>query len=74
MAVLAINSGVGIAILPPHLKYFYNCPNVVTLPIEGDDAKITMVVAWQRNSGNPDVQRFLSLHSLSENIFFTLYE
>lgn len=74
MAVLAINSGVGIAILPPHLKYFYNCPNVVTLPIDGDDAKITMVVAWQRNSGNPDVQRFLSLNSLSENIFFTLYE
>lgn len=74
MAVLAINSGVGIAILPPHLKYFYNCPNVVTLPIEGDDAKITMVVAWQRNSGNPDVQRFLNLNSLSENIYFNLYE
>ncbi len=74
MAVLAINSGVGIAILPPHLKYFYNCPNVATLPIDGDDAKITMVVAWQRNSGNPDVQRFLSLNSLSENIYFNLYE
>ncbi|MBE7017058.1 MAG: LysR family transcriptional regulator [Ruminococcaceae bacterium] len=74
MAVLAINSGVGISILPPHLKYFYNCPNVVTLPIDGDDAKITMVVAWQRNTGNPDVQRFLSLNSLSENIYFNLYE
>lgn len=74
MAVLAINSGVGISILPPHLKNFYNCPNVVTLPIEGDDAKITMVVAWQRNTGNPDVQRFLSLNSLSENKFFSLYD
>ena len=74
MAVLAINSGVGISILPPHLKYFYNCPNVVTLPIDGDDAKITMVVAWQRNTGNPDVQRFLSLNSLSDNIYFNLYD
>ncbi len=74
MAVLAINSGVGISILPPHLKYFYNCPNVVTLPIDGDDAKITMVVAWQRNTGNPDVQRFLSLNSLSDKIYFNLYD
>ena len=74
MAVLAINSGVGIAILPPHLKNFYNCPNVVALPIEGDDAKITMVVAWQRNTGNPDVPHFLKLNSLTENKFFSLYE
>lgn len=74
MAVLAINSGVGVAILPPHLKNFYNCPNVVTLPIEGDDAKISMVVAWQRNTGNADVPRFLSLSSLHENRFFNLYK
>lgn len=74
MAVLAINSGVGIAILPPNLKDFYNCPNVVTLPIDGDDAKITMVVAWQRNTGNPDVQRFLNLNSLIDNKYFSLYE
>jgi len=74
MAVLAINSGVGIAILPPHLKNFYNCPNVVTLPINGDDARITMVVAWQRSSGNPDVPRFLALNSLAENKFFSLYK
>ena len=73
MAVLAINSGVGIAILPPHLKSFYNCPNVVGLPIDGDDAKITMVVAWQRNSSNPDVQHFLKLNSMSENEYFKLY-
>jgi len=74
MAVLAINSGVGIAILPPHLKSFYNCPNVVGLPIDGDDAKITMVVAWQRNSNNPDVQHFLKLSSMSENEYFDLYK
>lgn len=73
MAVLAINSGVGIAILPPHLKSFYNCPNVVGLPIEGDDARITMVVAWQRNTNNPEVQRFLKLNAMYDNEYFNLY-
>ncbi len=73
MAVLAINSGVGVAILPPHLKSFYNCPNVVGLPIEGDDAKITMVVAWQRNTNNPEVQRFLKLNAMYDNEYFNLY-
>jgi len=69
MAFLAVNSGVGVAILPPHLQSFYNCPNVVGLPIKGDDAIIEMVVAWQRNSTNRDVERFLKLNTLNEISF-----
>ena len=66
MAFLAVNAGVGVAILPPQLKDFYNCPNVVGIPIEGDDATISQVVAWKSHSDNPDVENFLCLTSLTE--------
>lgn len=66
MAFLAVNSGVGIAILPPQLQRFYNCPNVVGFPIDGNDAIIELVVAWTHNSTNQDAERFLRLNSLSE--------
>ncbi len=64
--LLAVNSGVGIAILPPQLIGFYNCPNVVTLPIEGSDAVIKSVVAWNKNGGNPEVQKFIGLSELAK--------
>ncbi len=66
MAFLAVNAGVGVAILPPQLKDFYDCPNVVGLPIEGADATIYQVVAWKTYSDNPDVDNFLRLNSLTE--------
>lgn len=62
---LAVNSSIGMAILPPALKYSYNYPNVVSMPIEGDDAIINSVVAWYKSCGNPDAQRFLKLNALS---------
>ena len=64
MALLAVNTGVGVAILPPQLKDFYNCPNVVGIPIEGEDATIYQVIAWNTHSDNPDVENFLHLNSL----------
>jgi len=66
MALLAVNAGVGIAILPPQLKDFYNCPNVVGIPIEGDDATIHQVIAWNTHSDNPDVYNFMHLNVLGE--------
>lgn len=66
MAFLAVNANIGVSILPPQLQSFYNCPNVVGLPIEGDDAVISQVVAWQTDTGNPDVLRFLQLNSFAE--------
>ena len=66
MAFLAVNAGVGVAILPPQLKNFYYCPNVVGLPIEGEDATIYQVVAWKTYSENPDVENFIRLNSLTE--------
>ena len=62
--LLAVNSGVGISILPDTLIDFYNCPNVVTFPIEGSDALVGSIVAWNRSGGNPEVSRFLALSRL----------
>ena len=63
--LLAVNSGIGMAILPPALKYFYDFPNVVSMPIAGDDAVISSVVAWRRGRNNPDAQKFLQLKALT---------
>ncbi len=64
--LLAVNSGIGMAILPPALKYFYNFPNVVSMMIDGNDAAIHSVVAWHKNRENPDAQKFLELHALKK--------
>lgn len=63
--LMAVNSGVGIAILPPQLKSYYNFQNIVAMPIEGNDAKVNYVVAWNRNGGNPEVAKFLGVSALS---------
>ena len=63
--LIAVNCGVGIAILPPQLKNLYNLPNIVALPIDGSDAVINYVVAWNRGSGNPEVQKFLGVGKLA---------
>jgi len=63
--LLAVNSGIGIAILPPQLKYCYNFPNVVSMPIEGEDAEISSVVARNKNRENPEAFRFLQLKALT---------
>lgn len=63
--LLAVNSGVGMSILPPQLKGLYNLPNVVALPIEGNDATLRSVVAWNKNGGNPEVQKFLGVSHLA---------
>jgi len=64
--LLAVNSGVGIAVLPERLQDYFQFPNVVALPIEGEDAKITSVVAWNKTNGNPDIRKFVELEALKK--------
>ena len=47
--VLSVNAGIGVAILPGELGLLYQRPNVITFPIDGDDAEITIVFAWKRD-------------------------
>lgn len=46
-AVLGVNAGIGIAILPGGLKRLYQYPSVVTLPIQGNNTLINYVLAWK---------------------------
>ena len=46
-AIISVNAGIGIAILPWALYRLYLLPDVVTLPIHGDDANIDNVFAWK---------------------------
>jgi len=66
-ALLAVNSGIGMTILPPQLKYFFKLPNVTSLPIDGDDAIFETVVAWHKNKVNPAARNFLKLSAMSGN-------
>ncbi len=45
--VLSVNAGIGIAILPGELEHLYQRPNVVTLPITGNDTDLISVFAWK---------------------------
>jgi len=47
--VLSVNAGIGVAILPGELGRLYQRPNVVCLPIGGDDTKVTTVFAWKKD-------------------------
>ena len=46
-AIMSVNAGIGIAILPRAPYRLYLLPDVVTFPINGDDAKIDNVFAWK---------------------------
>ena len=66
--LLAVNAGIGMAILPPGLTYFYHLPNIVSMPISGDDATVRSVVAWHEELPyiNLDVDDFLSVDALMQ--------
>jgi len=66
--LLAVNAGIGMAILPPGLTYFYHLPNIVSIPISGDDATVKSVVAWHEELPytNLDVDDFLSVSALTQ--------
>ena len=47
-AIISINAGIGIGILPSALHQLYMLPNVVTKQIPGDDTDIVRVFAWKQ--------------------------
>ncbi len=58
MLLLSVDSGAGVAILPPEVAAM-KCPeNVIALPIQGDDASLRSVVAWKTDSQNAEADRF----------------
>jgi len=65
MVLLAVNSGIGIAILPPGLT-FYNFPNVTSMPIDGEDAMIQSAMAWHEDKLSQDARNFLGIRSVQK--------
>ena len=57
-AIVAVNAGIGIAILPRALLTLYPLPDVVTLPIQGDDVIIEHVFAWRQTQSTTACQLF----------------
>ena len=51
-AVLAVDAGIGIALLPGKLKHLYHHPNVVTVCIPGDDTEVSYVCVWKSGEKN----------------------
>ena len=47
-AIVSVNAGIGIAILPRAFHELYRLPNVDTVHIPGDDADIIRVFAWKQ--------------------------
>ena len=58
MLLLSVNSGTGIAILPSNIAPFSALPDIASIPIPGDDARVNAVVAWRLHSVNPDADNF----------------
>ena len=63
--LLAVNSGVGVSILPHSLVDFFSLPNIVAFPIESGDALVNSIVGWNHNGSNPEVEKFLSVSRLA---------
>ena len=57
-AIVSVNAGIGIAILPRALHILYPLPNVMTLQIPGDDADVVNVFAWKREQGTTACRLF----------------
>lgn len=57
-ALLMVESGIGAAILPRHIKIYAN-PELRFLDILGDNTGFDVVVAWNESHSNPAVPLFL---------------
>jgi len=57
-AIVSVNAGIGLAILPSALRLLYQLPDVVTFPIQGEDANIEHVFAWKNTQNTNACQLF----------------
>ena len=62
--LLAVNSNIGLAVLPLSVASFNHFNDVVAIPIPDEEAVIQTAVAWHKDNTNADVEHFLSLNVL----------
>ena len=56
--ILSVNAGIGVAILPKNLQSLYMRPNVITFPIEGEDANAESIFIWNPEKLTPTGELF----------------
>jgi len=57
--LLMVETGLGVAILPRHLN-IYKRPGVSFIELEGESAKVDIVLAWKKDNTNPAIPLLLS--------------
>ncbi len=57
---MAVNSGMGISILPSQLTKDYSSPGVKPLEFSGIETDLTYVLAWRKDNSNPAAHLFLN--------------
>lgn len=67
MLLLSVNSGAGVAILPSNVAAVSSLPDIVSIPIPGDDARVNAVVAWKIHSSNQDADNFRQIAAERSN-------
>ena len=68
-AIISVNSGIGIAILPNTFSELYRLPDVMTLQIPGDDTEIVRVFAWKQTQSTTAclIFREIAIEALTSN-------
>ena len=59
--LIAVNAGIGITMLPYSLVNDPRMANIVSVPIEVDEAIAPFVMTWNRTISNPAASRFLEI-------------
>jgi len=57
--LLLIDSGIGISILPTHVKEIYSSPTIHFIDIVGNEAVCDMVASWKSTNPNPSISLFI---------------
>lgn len=59
-SILAVAAGIGYALLPAYITDSLSLKEkVISVPIEGEEKKMTVIAAWHKENENPALQRFL---------------
>lgn len=60
-ALIAVNAGLGVTILPKSALDNADFGNIAAISIDGDDAACELMMAWPSNCKNPAAKRFLQI-------------
>jgi len=57
--ITLVSAGIATSIMPASLVKYNPVQNIIVIPISGTDTDIPLVVAWEKKSANPIMEKFL---------------